>query len=149
MKIGIVGNGFVGKATQILKTPQTEVIVYDINPELCKPFGTTIEHMADCKLVFICVPTPDKNGRCYTGIVQTVVQELQAVGCQYIIIRSTVPPGTSDSLGTFFMPEFLTERNYLTDFENNKHCLIIVHSIQIRHLFAIIVIIKIPTWLHS
>ena len=30
MKIGIIGNGFVGKATNILANPDVELIVYDI-----------------------------------------------------------------------------------------------------------------------
>jgi len=35
-------------------------------------------------------------------------------------LRSTVPVGTSDKLGVFFMPEFLTEKNFLQDFVNNE-----------------------------
>ena len=37
-----------------------------------------------------------------------------------VVIRSTVPPGTADRLNCFFMPEFLTEKNYINDFKNNK-----------------------------
>ena len=31
MKIGIIGNGFVGKATNILKNDNVELIIYDID----------------------------------------------------------------------------------------------------------------------
>lgn len=34
------------------------------------------------------------------------------------MIRSTVPPGTSQNLNCFFMPEFLTEKNWKHDFQN-------------------------------
>ena len=33
MKIGIIGNGFVGKATNILKSEKVEIMIYDIIPE--------------------------------------------------------------------------------------------------------------------
>ena len=36
------------------------------------------------------------------------------------MIRSTVPVGTSKSLGVNFMPEFLTEANWENDFVENK-----------------------------
>ena len=37
MKIGIIGNGFVGKATKQLKCSDIEILAYDINPEICEP----------------------------------------------------------------------------------------------------------------
>ena len=43
MKIGIIGNGFVGKATNILANEEVKLIVYDINPDLCIPIGTTLQ----------------------------------------------------------------------------------------------------------
>jgi len=39
----------------------------------------------------------------------------------YIIIRSTIPIGYCDSKNVFFMPEFLTEKNWKDDFINNKN----------------------------
>lgn len=36
MIIGIIGNGFVGKATALLKCPEVNVLVYDIAPSLSK-----------------------------------------------------------------------------------------------------------------
>ena len=43
MKIGIIGNGFVGKATKILGCKNVELIVYDIVPELCVPLGINLK----------------------------------------------------------------------------------------------------------
>ena len=122
MRIGIIGNGFVGKATTILENYNVSLVVYDKIPELCRPLGTTIEDLKSCDLIFISVPTPMyENGKCCIKIVESVVNELREKKVvnepdNFIVIRSTVLPGTSDSLNCYFMPEFLTEKNYLEDF---------------------------------
>ena len=58
MKIGIIGNGFVGNATMQLKCKDIDVMAYDLNPELCIPKNTTLEDMLDCEIIFVSVPTP-------------------------------------------------------------------------------------------
>lgn len=123
MKIGIIGNGFVGKATHILECIDIEIIIYDINPKLCKPINTKMTDLLDCKIIFISVPTPMKsNGQCYTKIIEDIIKELEILKYNnHILLRSTVPVGTSDILKVNFMPEFLTEKNYLDDFINNKN----------------------------
>jgi len=122
MKIGIIGNGFVGKATTQLKCKDIELLAYDINPKACEPYGLTLQDMKKCEIIFISVPTPmSKNGSCHLDIIKSVLNNLKTInyeGC--IILRSTVPAGTCDELGVYFMPEFLTEKNYLSDFINNK-----------------------------
>jgi nucleotide sugar dehydrogenase len=122
MKIGIIGNGFVGKATRQLKCTDVDILVYDINPNLCIPNGIKINDLLKCELIFISVPTPmNKDGSCHINIVKTVVNNLKEINYNgFIIIRSTVPPGTCDKLQCYFMPEFLTEKNYINDFINNK-----------------------------
>ena len=120
LHIGIVGNGFVGKATRQLQSSQVQLLVYDIDPKQCSSPGLTFEELASCHLIFICVPTPmDSNGKCYLDIVESVVNKLNVVinkDHTSIVIRSTVLPGTCDRLGCYFMPEFLTEKNYVNDF---------------------------------
>ena len=37
MKLGIIDNGFVVKATRQLKCKEIEILSYDINPEFCQP----------------------------------------------------------------------------------------------------------------
>lgn len=125
MKIGIIGNGFVGKATNILENDNVELVIYDIDPELCIPKGTTITDICNTDIVFISVPTPmNADGSCHTGILDSVVDDIKNV-CELneklIVIRSTVPPGTSDKLNCYFMPEFLTEKNFVYDFINNEN----------------------------
>ena len=65
MKIGIIGNGFVGKATYQLECKDIEIYSYDINPDLCKPSGTKLIDLLFCEIIFVSVPTPMNNdGSC-------------------------------------------------------------------------------------
>lgn len=115
IKIGIIGNGFVGKATQLLKGNNIEQLVYDSIPEKCNPIGTTIEDIDNCDLIFVCVPTPMRaDGSCDTGILDGVLSQLTN---PFVIVRSTIPVGYSSSRGCYFMPEFLTEANWPIDFK--------------------------------
>jgi UDPglucose 6-dehydrogenase len=63
-----------------------------------------------CRFAFVCVPTPsDEQGRCDTSIVEEVVTWIES---EIIVIRSTVPPGTSRMLAerygkrVVFQPEY-------------------------------------------
>jgi UDP-glucuronate decarboxylase len=119
MKIGIVGNGFVGKATQLLKCDEVDVIVYDIIPKLCIPIGTTLEDIDKCDLVFLCLPTPmNHDSSNYTNLLEDTIQKLTN---KFIVIRSTVHIGFSESQKCYFMPEFLTELYWKDDFVNSKY----------------------------
>lgn len=125
MNIGIIGNGFVGKATQQLESSKVNLLCYDINPELCKPAGCTLNDLVDkCDIIFISVPTPmNQDGSCHLKILDSVVEQISKI-CDLndtlVVVRCTVPPGTADRLNCYYMPEFLTERNYLEDFKNNS-----------------------------
>ena len=124
MKIGIIGNGFVGKATRQLECKDIQILSYDINPELCIPKGINLVDITSCDIIFISVPTPmNIDGSCYLGIIENVVSELKKhinFNESYVVLRSTIPPGTSDKFNCYFMPEFLTEKNFVNDFINNK-----------------------------
>ena len=53
INIGIIGNGFVGKATNILKNDNIKLFVYDIEPSLCIPVGMTLEKLYnECHVIF-------------------------------------------------------------------------------------------------
>jgi len=122
-KIGIIGNGFVGKATNLLTNKNITSLIYDKNPELCLPKNTILEDLNQCDIIFICVPTPMKeDGSINLDIVESVVKDLKLKIKKniFIVIRSTVLPGTCLKLETFFMPEFLTEKNFEEDFRNCK-----------------------------
>lgn len=117
--LGIVGKGFVGTAAVLLANPSLRVMTYDLRPEQCHPPGTTLADVARADVVMVAVPTPmdPTTGAADTSIVETVIRGLRAhnPGC-LILLRSTVPPGTSERLGVCFLPEFLTEANPEKDF---------------------------------
>jgi UDPglucose 6-dehydrogenase len=121
MKIGIIGNGFVGSATKLLGNKYVETHVYDILPEKCCPIGTNLNDIINCDLIFICVPTPMKpDGSCGLKYVDSVMDNLNQlnVNLDKVILRSTVPVGTCNKYGVHFMPEFLTEKNWEYDVSN-------------------------------
>ena len=84
--------------------------------------GLILEDMNKCEIIFVSVPTPmSKDGSCHLNIVKSVLKDLNSINFKgYVVLRSTVPAGTCDELGVYFMPEFLTEKNFVNDFINNK-----------------------------
>ena len=54
IKVGIIGNGFVGEAQAFAFSSVADVYIFDIDP-LNQQY---IESINDCDFVFICVPTP-------------------------------------------------------------------------------------------
>lgn len=133
MIIGIIGNGFVGKSTySIVNNKSNIVYVYDIEPSKCIPQNLNMCELRKCDIIFICVPTPMKySGECYLDIVKNVVKKLNDIvdiNKTSIVLRSTVPCGTSDSLNVSFMPEFLTEKNWKSDCYHCKNWIIGVNN---------------------
>jgi len=124
LRIGIIGNGFVGKATALFKCESIETMIYDIDPSLCVPLNVTISELCACDAIFICVPTPmNKDGSCYTKIVESCVQQIKdksKTQSPFVVVRSTVPPNTCERLCVNHMPEFLTEKRWKSDFYNTK-----------------------------
>lgn len=113
MKFGVVGYGVVGRhmATDIERAGH-ECVVYD-------PFyfihSETRELVNECDAAFVCVSTPQgANGAADTRAIDDVFSWLRV---PVAIIRSTVPPGTTDNLVTelpygcevAFVPEFIGE----------------------------------------
>ena len=123
---GVIGNGFVGGATKEFECSNNKLLVYDIIPEKCQPKGLKLEDLQECDFIFICVPTPMKhNGECNLSILENVINQLSNAEINTnIIIRSTVLPKTTNKYNCFFMPEFLTEKNYINDFINCKNWVI-------------------------
>lgn len=98
MKIKIYGYGWVGKA---MRTLFPDALVFD--PAL----GFNDTEKAD--VAFVCVPTPSKDGKLDTSIVEDVISKSEE---DLIIVRSTVMPGTCDGFphkNIVFQPEYLGE----------------------------------------
>jgi nucleotide sugar dehydrogenase len=131
MNIGIIGNGFVGKATALLgcrddggtyRSEDNVIMIYDKDPEKRVPSEIELHDLKECDVVFVCVPTPmNEDGSCHTGIVEEVIENLRSNDVENIVIRSTVPVGFCRELGVNFMPEFLTEANWREDFKSCKN----------------------------
>ena len=117
IKIGIVGGGVVGIATQKFQTPLNLISTYDTDEKKCIPPGTTFQDVASSDLIFVCVPSPsNEDGSADIRTVEKVVAQLKTANAKTIIVRSTVPVGTCDALGVYHLPEFLTEKNWRQDF---------------------------------
>ena len=122
--IGIIGNGFVGGAVAYGFRDQ-KPLIYDINPEVSTH---SFEEVAKCKYLFICLPTPmvcETGGEANTDIVEDCLEKLQYSREQVIMLKSTVPVGTTKKLAKKYRlrnllhcPEFLTAANAKYDFVN-------------------------------
>ena len=113
MKVGIIGNGFVGEAQAFAFSLSNKVLIYDTDP---KRSFNTLEEVHSADFIFVAVPTPMfKDGTQDTKYIDSVFTHANK-GPIYII-KSTVLPGTTASLqekypelSIVFSPEFLTER---------------------------------------
>jgi UDPglucose 6-dehydrogenase len=133
MKIGIVGQGYVGTAIKVGFEPYYELETYDKYDE-SKTTCDLKQLVWGCEVIFVCVPTPmNEDGSCHTDIVESVIKEIDtyANGLQIVVIKSTVPPGTTDRLdkkydgvNVIFNPEFLTEANFVEDFKNQDRIIL-------------------------
>jgi UDPglucose 6-dehydrogenase len=106
MKFGILGHGFVGKATMLgLKLPN-DTIIHDLN------LNTDRSILDNADTVFVCIPT-----NTHTDI-NILISEVEQLKADTVIIRSTLPIGTCERINkpcVIYMPEFLRERYWKTD----------------------------------
>ena len=117
-KVGIIGNGFVGEAISFAFSTVAEIYVFDTDPSRSL---NEIESIHNCDFVFVCVPTPMyEDGSQDLSYVESVF--LKATDIPIYILKSTVLPGTTESLTKkypnfkiIFSPEFLTERTAKLD----------------------------------
>src|SRR3990172_7489561 len=111
--VGVVGLGTVGGTLlEALGSVGVAATGYDPYLEVGAP-----EALSGCSLVFLCVPTPAGSGaELDTSAVWKAVRDVEACLSDgaVIAVKSTVPPGTSDTLAVDFprfefasVPEFL------------------------------------------
>tara|TARA_A100001011_G_scaffold393003_2_gene481825 strand:+ start:490 stop:1344 length:855 start_codon:yes stop_codon:yes gene_type:complete len=139
MKIGIVGQGFVGTAIREGLKNFYPVLVYDIKENICPEEMLTTPQgiIKNCEVIFQCLPTPmKKSGECDLSIVRGSLETLNAMSITHnknpvIIVKSTIPPGTCEKLNEefkniniIFSPEFLTEANSIEDFKNQTRIIL-------------------------
>jgi len=128
-QVAIVGMGYVGKA---MRTIFPDAVQYDSKwffghrPDVLTGIGGgTIasasqnlmrERVSTCELAVVCVPTPSReDGSCDTSAVEEVVGWLRT---PLILIKSAIPPGTTDRLHKatdkriVVSPEYIGESRY-------------------------------------
>lgn len=119
-KVAIIGLGYVGRA---IKRIFPEALVYDPFLEDAPNdanLATKDQVNRECKLAIICVPTPmdEGDGEFHRVDTSTVDESVEWLETPLILIKSTVPPGTTDRLesqthkSVCFSPEYVGESHY-------------------------------------
>ena len=132
MKIGIIGNGFVGSSVAFGFSPQTgcdaDIKIYDKDSSKATH---SLESTLTSDFIFVSVPTPSNpDGSINLDVVYNVFDEMNKLNHRtdnVFLLRSTVTPGTTRklqrkfrNLNIVFNPEFLTERSAKLDFINQS-----------------------------
>ncbi len=134
--IGIVGQGFVGNAVYQRWKQYYDILTYDLDEN--KSTSSLHNLVMLCDTIFVCLPTPmNKKGECDLSILRESLFEMNTLiefedaRSKTIIIKSTIPPGTTQELNKdfkylniLFNPEFLTERNAEEDYNNQNRIII-------------------------
>lgn len=118
-KVAVYGYGYVGKAAYELLKDEYELIVKDpglgMNPSEAE--------LTEAELAVVCVPTPSlADGSCDTSIVAETVRTIPQ---QFVLIKSTVEPGTTNRLvqetgkHIVFSPEYVSESTYPNPYYKN------------------------------
>jgi len=134
--IGIIGQGFVGNAVYQKWKKYYDIQTYDLDEN--KSTSSLHNLVMMCDTIFVCLPTPmKKNGECDLSILESSLFEINTLTefeggrNKTIVIKSTIPPGTTEQLNKqfrylniVFNPEFLTERNAEEDYNNQNRIII-------------------------
>jgi len=133
--IGIVGQGFVGNAVYQKFKKYYDVVTNDLDENKSTSTLNNLIHI--CDTIFLCLPTPMKpSGECDVSILEDVLDNINLITDNLetrrtVVIKSTIPPGTTEkfnsiyeSLNIVFNPEFLTERNAVSDYENQNRIIL-------------------------
>jgi UDPglucose 6-dehydrogenase len=119
-RIGILGLGYVGKSVFELLSPTSELVVWDRADGSAYPS----DDLASCDFVVICVDSPTgQDGR---TDVSSVNEAVTSVPCSRILLKSTVPPGTTARLSAetgksiCFWPEYVGESSYFNPYFATK-----------------------------
>lgn len=112
MQFGILGYGYVGKATHKGILNNADAIIHDTL------HNTERTILRDAETVFVCLPTETEK---HIRVVIAELQYLQALNPNVqFVIRSTLPLGTCEQIqklvgDIIYIPEFLRERYWETD----------------------------------
>ena len=112
-KFGILGYGYVGRATHVGLLKNQPISIHDTL------LGTSLSDLSEAETIFICLPTSNDTD------IENLIEEIKKLKDQnsqiQIILRSTVPLGTCDRIQNLlkikliYIPEFLRERYWEED----------------------------------
>lgn len=122
MNVLIVGHGFVGKAISGALKSSVNLSIAD--PNLDNDQYNFKDNNID--IIFICLPTPmHKDGDCNSSIVEAEMKISNKLFPEALkVIKSTLPPNKLKDIeqkynSVVYNPEFLTEKNAISDFINS------------------------------
>lgn len=129
----MIGFGVVGKAT-------SEALGIEKYLDI-KKSNISFDDAVREKYIFICLPTPTINGKCFTQDIEYIIKKISYKKSPdtVIILRSTVIPGTTRKLSQKYKiniihhPEFLTEATALQD---SKHPDLLVFGSDNKKILA-------------
>ena len=114
--VAIVGMGHVGKIMNKILAPHVDLVTYDAAHDDEYP----ADRLAACSVAVICVGTPSSSdGSCDTS---DVLDAVTRIPVDKILLKSTVPPGTTDQLIAMtgkkvcFSPEYFGETTFYNPF---------------------------------
>jgi UDPglucose 6-dehydrogenase len=132
--IGIIGQGFVGNAVYQKFKKYYDVHTYDLDESKSNDSKENVIHQ---QYLFLCLPTPmNADGSCNVDIIEKELENIDLIADNHeiiktIVIKSTIPPGTTEkwnrkyeALDIVFNPEFLTEANAVSDYENQDRIIL-------------------------
>lgn len=132
--IGIIGLGYVGSAVKSYVEKFYPLNTYDIAK---KCSSSSLQELVNkSEIIFVCLPTPMyRDGSCDFSVIDEVLGDINDISNdlqnRIIVLKSTVPVGTSkvlnekfNHINIVFNPEFLTEANFIKDFENQDRIII-------------------------
>ena len=132
--VGIVGCGVIGGALKVWieKNTPHKVLVSD------PPKGFN-DDLSTCDVIFMSLHVPtETDGSQDMSLYKSIIEKLP--DNTPIFIRTTILPGTSAKLSAetgkevYFMPEFLTERTSVVDFEN-QDIIFTAHEDLLKEIF--------------
>jgi UDPglucose 6-dehydrogenase len=120
MKIGFIGQGYVGKNyADNLEARGFEVVRYSMEQE----FAKNKDKIKECEIVIVAVPTPTSKGVFDDSILRSVFSIINKGST--VVIKSTIILGTTEKLQQAFpdyfimhSPEFLSERSARHDVDH-------------------------------
>ncbi len=128
MKIGFVGQGFIGKnlANNFETRGYKDIVRYSLESE----YVSNKDKIKECDVVFFALPTPTTQNGFDDSILVNTINEVTKEG-QIIVVKSTVIPNTLRDLSCkhkdriiLHSPEFLTEATAREDTDNPERNII-------------------------